>query len=238
MRCVLLSTCAAVSLAWAGLVTPALAQNNIGEVALAQRDVTGAYGGRSVVLKNSDAVLQNQVVSTGADAFARLAFHDRTSVAIGPQASIKLDRFVYNPDATGRAMTLNMARGAFRFVTGNTKSKDVRITTPIATIGVRGTTVDVLVTSSRVIVVLREGAAFGCRGSTCRDVTVPGTGLIITRSGITGPTAEAAALFDFDDLTRNRFALHRHPNAGNPGGVSPGAGTVLSASPAQSSPYP
>lgn len=198
----------------------ASAQINIGEVALAQREVTTIIAGRTAPLKARDSVVQNQTVSTGVESLARIAFHDLTSVAIGPQATIKLDRFLYNPDATGRAITLNAARGAFRFVTGNTKSEDIRINTPVATIGVRGTIVDVLVQGSRVITVLRQGESFACQGSTCVNVTVPGTGLIITPGNVRGPTSDAAAEFNFDSMTANMFPAFQHPSSGLPGGES------------------
>lgn len=213
MRSFLLSTALL-----AGFSLPVLAQNNIGEVAIAQREVTGAFAGRTTNLKYSDPVIQNQVVSTGQESLARIAFHDLTTVAMGPQASIKLDRFLYNPDATGAGMTLNMARGAFRFVTGRTKSDEIKINTPLATIGVRGTVVDVKVRPGRVITVLRQGESYACRGRACVTVTEPGTGLIITARGIEGPTERAAAEFDFDSETANYFAIYRHANANNPRG--------------------
>ncbi|HRJ69607.1 MAG TPA: FecR domain-containing protein [Beijerinckiaceae bacterium] len=194
----------------------ASAQTAIGEMADIVRQVSGSFGGRTVALRNTDRVVQNEVLATGADSMARVAFHDLTSVSMGPQATIKLDRFVYNPDSTASQVTLGMAKGAFRFVTGSTKSENFRIRTPQATIGVRGTVVDIWVRPGREIVVLRQGSAWACKGAACVNIVQPDTGVIITAAGIQGPTPMATAEFNFDVFTLNRFTLYRHPALGNP----------------------
>lgn len=206
----------------------AMAQSAIGQMAETVRQVTGSYGGRTAPLKHADSVVQNEVVATGAQSMARVAFHDLTSVAMGPDASIRLDRFLYNPDSTGRQVTLGMAKGAFRFVTGTTKSDNFRIRTPQATIGVRGTIVDIWVRQGREIVVLRQGASWACKGSTCVNIVQPNTGIIITAAGIQGPTPLAAAEFDFDRATSHRFPVTAHP------ALSPQSGGVGAPAPSAS----
>ena len=46
--------------------------------------------------------------------------------------------FVFNNDDTARQVSINAVRGAFRFITGKSSKDAYSITTPTATIGVRG----------------------------------------------------------------------------------------------------
>jgi hypothetical protein len=54
-----------------------------------------------------------------------------------------IDEFVFNPDQTAQQVTIRMAKGAFRFISGNSPSSAYSIRTPTMTIGVRGTVLDV-----------------------------------------------------------------------------------------------
>ena len=76
-----------------------------------------------------------------------------------------------------------MTTGAFRFVTGHSEKAAYKITTPLATIGVRGTTLDILSTRGRTVVVLQEGASRVCTtGRQCIELTQPGDTAIINLS--------------------------------------------------------
>lgn len=201
----------------AGATAPASAQNAIGEMAQIQGSVTGTFGGRTAALANGSSVVQDETVATAAQSTGRVAFHDLTSLAIGPNASVKLDRYIYNGQGTVTSSTLKLMRGAFRLVSGRSPSQNIGVQTVTATIGLRGTVVDVLVRPGREIVWLREGATTVCRGSQCMPIDVPGTGVIITPSGISAPSTEAAREFDFDVLSYHRFPLYQ-PYLGSPRG--------------------
>jgi hypothetical protein len=53
-----------------------------------------------------------------------------------------IDAFVFNADDSARQVSINAVRGAFRFITGTSRKDAYAITTPTATIGVRGTEFD------------------------------------------------------------------------------------------------
>ena len=77
-----------------------------------------------------------------------------------------------------------MTSGAFRFVTGHSEKTAYKITTPLATIGVRGTTLDILSQRGSSTVVLQEGAASVCTLSfQCIQLTQPGDTAVITSTG-------------------------------------------------------
>jgi hypothetical protein len=143
-------------------VVGAEAQEHIGSTALARNDVTRESAGASAPLVTGDSVFRNETVRTGADSNARLVFLDSTNLGVGPTSSVKLDQFVYVGESNGQKMTVNLAKGVFRFTTGVLDKKAYEITTPTAAIGVRGTIVDIAVQGPDTRVTLVEGQALVC----------------------------------------------------------------------------
>jgi len=87
-------------------------------------------------------VNMNDVVTTGEGARLQITFRDETSLTLGENARIVVDRYVYNPASSTGVLSLNASLGAFRFATGKISemtNKQVTVTTPAATLGVRGT---------------------------------------------------------------------------------------------------
>nr|WP_244429500.1 MULTISPECIES: FecR family protein [unclassified Bradyrhizobium] len=131
-----------------------------------------------------DSMLRDETVRTGTDSAARFVMADSTNLSLGPNATLKLDRTVFNDEHSYRDVAIRMTTGAFRFVTGHSEKTAYKITTPLATIGVRGTTLDILSQRGRSVVVLQDGAASVCtRSSQCVQLTQPGDTAIITSTG-------------------------------------------------------
>ena len=131
-----------------------------------------------------DALLRDETVRTGLESAARLVMADSTNLSLGPNASLKLDRTVFDDEHHYRDVAVRLTSGAFRFVTGHSEKAAYKITTPLATIGVRGTVLDILSQRGQTIVVLQEGASTVCTSSRqCIDLTQPGDTAIITSSG-------------------------------------------------------
>jgi hypothetical protein len=160
----------------------ARAQARIGEAAVIHNEVVNdATAGQINV---GDNVMRDETVRTGADSAARLVMADSTNVSLGANATLRLDRSVFNDEHTYRDIAIKPASGAFRFVTGHSAKTAYRITTPLATIGVRGTILDILSERARTTVVLQEGAASVCTLSfQCLQLTQPGDAAIITLTG-------------------------------------------------------
>jgi hypothetical protein len=109
---------------------------------------------------------------------------DNTNLSLGPSATIKLDRTVFDDEHTYRDIAIKLTAGAFRFVTGNSEKTAYKITTPLATIGVRGTVLDILSQRGKTTVVLQEGASRVCAtGGQCTELTQPGDTAVITSTG-------------------------------------------------------
>jgi FecR protein len=84
----------------------------------------------------------NDELRTGAKARLQVSFRDSTQLNLGENATVVVDRFVYNPDASSGEVVLKTGVAAFRMATGKISEltdKKITVTTPFATIGVRGT---------------------------------------------------------------------------------------------------
>lgn len=151
------------------LAGPVAAAEVIGAAESISNRVVGELPGTKRVLVPEADVHRNEVIRTEAEAAARLRFSDRSDLRLGPLAQIRLDAFVFSGNA-GSAM--NLTRGALRFVSGNGPTGSYQIRTPVATIGLRGTGVDVVLRQGRVFVTLLNGAARVCgNAGPCTELT-------------------------------------------------------------------
>jgi hypothetical protein len=161
-------------------------ETRVGEAVVIQNDVARVAGASTNPVNVGDSMLRDEVVRTGTDSAARFVMADSTNLSIGPSATIKLDRTVFNDEHSYRDIAIRLTSGAFRFVTGHSEKAAYKITTPLATIGVRGTILDILSQRGRTTVVLQEGAASVCTLSfQCIQLTQPGDTAIITSAGRT-----------------------------------------------------
>jgi len=175
-----------------GLITvlmgvPASAQTRVGEAAVVKNEVLRVAGPATTRINVGDGLLRDETVRTGIDSATRLVMADSTNLSLGPNATLTLDRTVFNDEHHYRDVAVRMTTGAFRFVTGHSDKAAYRITTPLATIGVRGTTLDILSQRGQTIVNLQDGAASVCTTSfECIQLTRPGDTAIITAGGAGG----------------------------------------------------
>jgi ferric-dicitrate binding protein FerR (iron transport regulator) len=171
---------------------PALAQaqSNIGVASGAKNQVEGVVSGQTQTIARGNNVFANEVVKTGVDSLAQLLFLDQTTLSVAPKSEVTLDRFVYDPSRGAGVVALRATVGAFRFVTGSQNPNSYLIETPVATISVRGTILDILVWSDHVIVIVQQGAATvtSLRTRLSYDLTTPGSAFVVWDSGrVEGP---------------------------------------------------
>ena len=155
------------------LSSSALAATPPGGVTIAvvqQAEANGGTGKR--VLQPASPVYSGDVIVTGPIGSAQVKFRDDTKLVVGPNSRLVIDAFVFSGN-TARKLSINALKGAFRFISGNSRHDAYSITTPTATIGVRGTEIDVSVSTG---VVIYSGAADVCgRGANGRQcVTIQG----------------------------------------------------------------
>lgn len=127
--------------AWLILAPLAQAQDSVGVNAAIRNSVqtrTGTSGALRPAQLRGQVRLGDQFV-TGANSQVQVLLRDRSTFTVGSNARMTVDRFV-----VGSGGGASVARGAFRFASGSTSRGSSRsaVTTPVASIGVRGTIVD------------------------------------------------------------------------------------------------
>jgi hypothetical protein len=186
---------------------------------------------RPAVLK-ARVSLGDQVQTANAS-MLQIMLLDRSNFTVGSNARVTIDRFVYDPQRSASAVGASVARGAFRFMSGkavhNMPGKTA-ITTPVASIGVRGTVFEGAVGPDAVRIAGKEAGAAGGRidpdtatlvvlrgpGATASepggaiDVTANGNVVSLDRPGlalfIPGPDQNAIGPFSLSDS--GLLALH------------------------------
>lgn len=86
-------------------------------------------------------VEMNDTVTT-ANAKAGITFEDQTQVHITEQSKLVIDNFVYDPNKGAGKLAVKIALGTVKYTSGQIAKNDpqqVKVETPSATIGVRGT---------------------------------------------------------------------------------------------------
>jgi FecR protein len=132
--------------------------------ALAQSAVFDSIKGS--VLRDGTRIVQGQeavigsTITTAADGQATLRFEDGQRLAVGPNTALVLERYSYVPARPAESASwLNLLRGGLRYVSGSLAKANpnaFRLSTPTATIGIRG---------SIVAVAVIEGGAGGVAGA-------------------------------------------------------------------------
>jgi hypothetical protein len=103
--------------------------------------VQANVSGQSGPTKVGDLVYLSDVVKTGADGRVGINFTDGTSFNLSSNARMVLNEFVYEPNGKANSTLLSLTKGTFTFIAGKiAKTGDMRIDTPVATMGIRGTT--------------------------------------------------------------------------------------------------
>ena len=130
--------------------TPVLGQQAVaaGRIKIASGSAEIVRGSGAIPAKIGDIVYESDGLRTGADGRIGITLKDDTRVSLGPSTEVRVERFVYAP-ADGRlGFVLRVARGVAAYVSGQIAKlapDSVRLETPAAIIGVRGTSLAIKV---------------------------------------------------------------------------------------------
>jgi hypothetical protein len=136
--------CSLALIALIGASTLPIAQPPVpaGRVKLVSGRAFVVHEGRPIPAKVGDVVLETDALTTGPDGRIGVTLRDETRISLGPNSEVRLDRFLYSP-ADGRlAFVLKIVRGLATYASGRIaklKPDAVRLETPAAIVGVRGT---------------------------------------------------------------------------------------------------
>ena len=152
-------------------------------------------GGALRVIQIGTQVVRDEKIETSATGSVQLLFIDKTTLSIGRNSRIVIDKFVFNPATTAGELALSLSKGVFRIVGGQaTHSGGATIRTPLASIGVRGGiatvshskakgTQAILGYGEMTVTSLCGGAGAAANGCTPQTVTVRRPGFMVQVSG-------------------------------------------------------
>ncbi|HEV8398064.1 MAG TPA: FecR domain-containing protein [Vicinamibacterales bacterium] len=131
---------------------PAFAQqpSPAGRIKVVSGEAVIVRGNSTLPAQNGLPVYQSDSLRTGTDGRIGVTLSDDTQVSIGPRSEVRLDSFVYDPGQGQLGLVLKFIRGTAAYVSGQIAKlapDAVRLETPAAIVGVRGTTLGMEVTS-------------------------------------------------------------------------------------------
>jgi hypothetical protein len=126
----------------------------IGNVATVTGSASVVRNNTTTPLKVNDDIYLNDIVQTGAKSTLGITFTDATTFNLKANAQITIDTYVYEDGGQNNAGVFDVAKGTAAFVAAAVaKTGDMKITTPTATLGIRGT--------SGLVEVPEDGSATG-----------------------------------------------------------------------------
>lgn len=132
----------------------------IGQVLFAIGEAHLAGSGQN--LTKGTALEAGQVLVTGANGHVHIRFVDDAFVSVRPDSQLRIDEYVYDPDAPQRnRVKFTLQNGTSRLITGKAgqaNKEGFRLNTPLAAIGVRGTDFVVNASADSTRVSVQQGA--------------------------------------------------------------------------------
>jgi hypothetical protein len=133
--------------------TPLFEERAVGNASIVVRTVTGTIEDNIHKIRLQDDLYHNELIETLEESATEILFLDDSTLSLGPNSSIVLDEFVYDPDPTNSSdpdptnssFVVTIAEGALRFTSGVLPTDAYKIKTPVATIGIRGTIINLVV---------------------------------------------------------------------------------------------
>jgi hypothetical protein len=127
------------------VASPAFAQqpDAAGRIKVASGSVFIVRGGALVPAQAGQVIFEADSLKTGADGRLGVTLKDDTRVSLGPGSEVRVDRFVYAPSDGRMGLVLKVVRGVMAYVSGRIAKlapDSIRLETPSAVVGVRGTT--------------------------------------------------------------------------------------------------
>lgn len=148
--------------------------------------------GAKVATKGTDVYFLDRITTDGSG-IGEFVFNDNSKLAVGPSASIIVDQFVFKNDKSFAKLSVSAAKGAFRWISGNSASSAYKFNTPRGTMGIRGTAFDVTARNGLVHIVLLGGSVQFCNGSICRKVKRACDYIVADGKGISNPKPVGSA---------------------------------------------
>ena len=119
----------------------AWAADKVGVAAAVKPEATSRFpGGETATLRIGKSVVYNERIDTSGSGVVQVLLLDGSTFTVGPNSSLVIDKFVYNPKTGTGSLAASFSKGALRFVGGKLSKNEpgVRVNTPADALTVRG----------------------------------------------------------------------------------------------------
>jgi hypothetical protein len=121
----------------------------IGHVVTVSGNATAVRNGVAVALNVGDAIYKGDVVQTTGDSALGVIFADNSTFNLGANARMVLNEFVYDPNGSANASAISLVQDTISFLAGTiAHTGDMKVGTPVGTMGIRGTAVNVTISAN------------------------------------------------------------------------------------------
>src|SRR5712675_1815368 len=128
--------------AYAQAAGTASAAKVVGHVVKMTGSASIVRNGVTIDVNNGDIVYQNDVVQTGSGSTLGMVMIDGTTFNLTANARLMMNDLTYDATSTSNTSLFTLVQGAATFVAGQVaKTGDMKVSTPVATMGIRGTAV-------------------------------------------------------------------------------------------------
>lgn len=127
---------------WGGISASASAASEIGKIKRLTGEAVITRGDQVMPAELGAVVLLQDIIETGKEGGIGLLFVDNTRLSLGSNSRVTLDEYVYQSANKQGSFLAKLWRGTLGYLSGNIAKNspgNVKIQTPLATIGVRGT---------------------------------------------------------------------------------------------------
>jgi hypothetical protein len=143
-------------------------------------------GAEETTAKTADELVQNEALRTEEESIIQVQFVDGSQLSVEQSSEMVLSDYVFDGAATAGLINLN--NGLFHFRSGAASDQGVKLRTPVATIGVRGTEFLVHVEGNDVTIIdIMSGAVEAKPNGTGQSIVCVGGQSIL----IAGPNEDA-----------------------------------------------
>ena len=111
---------------------------------------------KPVKIPHRQRLAWGDLLSTKSKSMLQILLLDRSTLTIGSNARLAINRFVYDPGKE-RSLSATVSKGAFRFMSGRkTGNSSATLNAPVGTIGIRGTALDGVIGKEAVDIARKE----------------------------------------------------------------------------------
>lgn len=126
----------------AGIALSAAAPESIGSLRTVKGPVFLLREGAERAVTGAERLLVGDVLRTGEGGSVGLLLRDDTSISLGPQSRLSLEDFTFAPAQGKLSLVARLFKGTMAFLSGRIAKlspASVKVETPVATVGIRGT---------------------------------------------------------------------------------------------------